>query len=132
MRVSGWLFGGMVALATPVLLRPRGLRAMVAGSGRLGTGAREWPRDALLGADTMLRLLGRLPIPGRPWRNSCLYRSASACAILRRHGYAAVLRLGVRQSGTSVAGIDAHAWVDVPGAPSPASASDFLAFEIGS
>ena len=47
-------------------------------------------------------------IPG----TGCLARSLVTEALLRRHGHAARLRLGVRRG---VSGIEAHAWVECAG-----------------
>ena len=71
-----------------------------------------------------LRLLAVLP--GGRWRNTCLYRSAAECLLLRAYGAPARLCLGVRkgaeQTGDGdehVCDIRAHAWVEVadPGQP---------------
>jgi hypothetical protein len=47
-----------------------------------------------------------------PSRVSCLPRAVVLWTLLRRHGQAAVVRLGVRKGA---AGVDAHAWVEVDG-----------------
>jgi hypothetical protein len=67
---------------------------------------RPLPRGSIGSALLMLKLLARLP--GRRWRNTCLYRSVATCLLLRRHGLEAQVRIGVR-SGES--DIEAHAWV---------------------
>ncbi len=62
----------------------------------------------------MLRLLARVA-PSR-WRDSCLYRSAIECVILRALGHPAVVRLGVLAAGrTRGADVEAHAWVECAG-----------------
>ncbi len=48
----------------------------------------------------------------------CLPRSIALRAMLRRRGYAAQVRFGVRREGTSA--LDAHAWVEVGGHPAEA------------
>ena len=67
------------------------------------------PRGAVRAAFVTVRLLSR--IPGRTWRNTCLYRSVAECLVLRRYGVPAVVRIGVRPDGEPGAGILAHAWV---------------------
>lgn len=71
-----------------------------------------------------LRLLAALP--GGRWRNTCLYRSAAECLLLRDFGAAARLCLGVRKNAEQTGegdehacDIRAHAWVEVadPGRP---------------
>jgi len=80
---------------------------------------------------SLLRLLARLP--GRRWRNTCLYRSIVTVLCIRSHQGAARLRIGVRASASreeglgsstgtpglltpstdpSSAPIEAHAWVE--------------------
>ena len=44
---------------------------------------------------------------------ACLTRSLALNWMLARHGYAAQLRIGVRQAGAAV---DAHAWIEYGGA----------------
>jgi hypothetical protein len=64
------------------------------------------PRGATGGALLALKLLARLP--GRRWRNTCLYRSVAECLVLRGYGVPAVLRIGVKNGEGD---IEAHAWV---------------------
>jgi hypothetical protein len=45
---------------------------------------------------------------------TCLPRSLALCRMLRRRGYAAQVRIGVRRENDRIA---AHAWVEVDGAP---------------
>lgn len=59
-----------------------------------------------------------LPIPA-----SCLRESLVLYAMLRRRGAEADLRIGVRREGTA---LEAHAWVEHPGAESQATAFDAL------
>ena len=47
------------------------------------------PRGAIGAAMILLRVLGRLP--GRRWRNTCLYRSVAECLVLRRYGVPATV-----------------------------------------
>ena len=49
-----------------------------------------------------------------PGADTCLVRSLALLAVLRRHGMAAELRLGVAVSHPK---LDAHAWVEVDGVP---------------
>lgn len=66
------------------------------------------PRAALRASRAALRMLGYLP--RSPWRNTCLYRSVAECLLLRAHGAAAMLRIGVRPDERG-GEILAHAWV---------------------
>ncbi|MEP7344857.1 MAG: lasso peptide biosynthesis protein [Gemmatimonadaceae bacterium] len=88
-------------------------------------------------AFAVLRQLSRLP--GTRWRNTCLFRAAAECWILRSRGFPAVLRIGVardiaplaathpRATGVetprSAAGphipghVAAHAWVECASVP---------------
>ena len=71
------------------------------------------PRGATGSALRLIPLLARLP--GRHWRNTCLYRSVAECLVLRRYGVPATLRIGVKNGSGD---IEAHAWVvraDRPG-----------------
>jgi hypothetical protein len=74
--------------------------------------------SSLRDARRALRLLAALP--GRRWRNTCLYRSVAECAVLRRYGLPARVCLGVRRDAVAAAAgpehacdIRAHAWVEV-------------------
>ncbi len=59
--------------------------------------------------EAAVRRLRRARVP-----DTCLYRSCARYALLREHGVAAELVLGVRgQSGS----IEGHAWVEVDGVP---------------
>lgn len=117
------LLGLTAALMTPLLLRGASLLTLVSPAEEAESPVRAWPARPIRWANGALRRLGPVPIPGRPWRNTCLYRSAAACLILRRRGYAARVVLGVRGEPESVAGSDrrvaAHAWVDVAGMATP-------------
>ena len=65
------------------------------------------PSEALRWSQRVVSRLARIPLS--PWRNTCLYRSAAECLVLRRYGIPAVLRIGVRsEDGGEIA---AHAWV---------------------
>lgn len=46
---------------------------------------------------------------------TCLMDALAAWAMLERRGYAAALRLGVRRSADTTAGLDSHAWVECDG-----------------
>lgn len=119
------LFVGLwAALATPSRIR-RDLDGLLAS-------APADPRSACADTETTLRiarfalrLLARLP--GRTWRNTCLYRSVAECLALRRLGVPARLCLGVDRE-QAVDSVVAHAWVergdrDTPdGGPAPSVA----------
>jgi hypothetical protein len=60
-----------------------------------------------------LRWLARLP--GKRWRNTCLYRSVAECLALRRLDVPARLCLGVHGDGGSGHEVEAHAWVEIDG-----------------
>jgi hypothetical protein len=63
-----------------------------------------------------------------PWRALCLEQSLALCCLLRRHGYPAVVRLGVRPYPFA-----AHAWVELDGVPlaeSPEHLRAFAAFPL--
>ena len=48
-----------------------------------------------------------------PVSMTCLVRALAADAILRRHGFASQLRIGVRRhDGTSSRPLDSHAWIE--------------------
>jgi hypothetical protein len=64
------------------------------------------PRGATGGALLALKVLAR--VPGRRWRNTCLYRSVAECLVLRGYGVPAVLKIGVKNGDGD---IEAHAWV---------------------
>lgn len=72
-----------------------------------------------------LRLLVRGRLPG--WRNSCLYRAALRCLLLRRAGAPAVLRIGARPRETGA--VAAHAWVELLGEPIPEEARPFTVLQ---
>ena len=92
----------------PATLRLTSLRTALALCDRWPPLAqRHAPPHAL--ADRARRWLSR----GRgPWASSCLTRSMVLYAMLRQHGYAPALHIGVRGEGTSFV---AHAWVSVGG-----------------
>jgi Transglutaminase-like superfamily len=76
---------------------------------------------------SLARLVGWLPAPVRPWRDSCLYRSAAQCAVLRRYGRVAHLALGARR--ISHGDVGAHAWVVYDGPELvERPVADFVAF----
>lgn len=61
-----------------------------------------------------------------PWRSRCLEQSLALCFLLRRAGYDAAVRLGVRPYPFA-----AHAWVELDGIPlaeSPEHLHAFAAF----
>ena len=68
------------------------------------------PALAIRTAHRTLRYLAR--IPGSRWRNTCLYRSVAECVLLREHGIAARLCIGVEHQDGSAPGVGAHAWVE--------------------
>lgn len=121
------LTGVGVALAVPLFLRGPRLQRLLRTPPSLGGGGLD-DSGAEPGADppdadravriaaTVLRWLGRAPLPGRPWRNTCLYRAVARCLVLRRRGCDAVLRLGVKGGGAEST-VSAHAWVEFRGAP---------------
>lgn len=116
-------FLGIVAgLRAPATLRGAGVRALVAPHRLPAAPAGAWPANAIAAGCATVRLLARLRIPGRPWRNTCLFRSAVACDLLRRRGFPARLRIGVASDGERGAGIAAHAWVEIDGRPAPIDA----------
>jgi hypothetical protein len=63
-------------------------------------------------AFTCIRYLSR--VPGLPWRNSCLFRAAAECWILRTYHLPAVMRIGVTRRPAN----DAHGEAASPGAVS--------------
>ena len=110
-RVLPAAWGVWAALTLPVHLRGHRLRRLTSAvevveersadvSSAYGVGVR------------VLRVLRRLRVPG--WRNTCLYRSALHCLLLRRAGHPAVVRIGARRG---IDEIEAHAWVEVRGEP---------------
>ena len=80
------------------------------------------PRGTLWTAVTTVRILAA--VPGSPWKYTCLYRSVAECLVLRRYGYPAVVRIGVRGERGPNPGIVAHAWVvrDPAAEPEPPDA----------
>ncbi len=57
------------------------------------------------------RVLDRVPLLPR----TCLYRSLSRYAILRRAGRPAVFVMGVRRGATGA--VEGHAWIEIEGRP---------------
>ncbi|MDH3495215.1 MAG: lasso peptide biosynthesis B2 protein [Gemmatimonadota bacterium] len=100
--------GIRVALATPSHIEHR-LPALLAWSRDNAVVASD-PTAAITTAHRALRILAR--IPGGPWRNTCLYRGAAECLLLRAHGVAARLSIGVESRPHSAPGVEAHAWVE--------------------
>jgi hypothetical protein len=102
--------GAWAALRVPLWLHGRRLTALLAppAETRAGTAA---PRGAVRAALAGVRVLAR--VPGLPWRNTCLYRSAAETLVLRGYGVPAVMRIGVRNAGDDGEGDEvlAHAWV---------------------
>jgi len=109
LRAPFWLEGPRLA----ALLRPP---ADARGEARA-------PRGAVGAAVRTVGLLARLP--RSPWRDTCLYRSAAECLVLRRYGVPALVRIGVRNDVEGGAGgeILAHAWVVRAGEPDAPGAS---------
>lgn len=48
-------------------------------------------------------------------RTTCLVQSLAAHALLSRAGHRPVLHIGIREGGSPVAPLDAHAWVECEG-----------------
>jgi hypothetical protein len=100
-----------VALATPSHIDHR-LRELLEPPQQHARGESD-PALAIRAAHRTLRYLAR--IPGSRWRNTCLYRSVAECVLLREHGIAARLCLGVEHQDGQATGVGAHAWVESPG-----------------
>ena len=66
-------------------------------------------QHAMRTAQRSLRLFARLP--GRRWKNTCLFRSVAECLVLRHLGLPAQLVIGVEGGGSSD-DVLAHAWVE--------------------
>ena len=121
------LVGMAAALRVPFVLHGRGLDRLLElphtdtaaqrNTAAIGPGRSSVPPQALRWSSGVVSRLARLPLS--PWRNTCLYRSAAECMVLRRYGIPAVLKIGVRsEDGGEIA---AHAWVVRPeDAPEPA------------
>ena len=104
-RAGAVLAGAWAALTAPLWLGGERLASLL----HAPAGARddaEPPRGAVGSALTLLRYLAR--VPRSPWRDTCLYRSAAECLVLRRYGVPALVRIGVKNEGGSII---AHAWV---------------------
>jgi hypothetical protein len=63
-------------------------------------------------------------VPG----TTCLAEAVVGHTMLRRHGYAAVLRIGVRRGDS--AGLDAHAWVECEGAVAIGTVADLADYAV--
>ncbi len=104
--------GLAAAMGAPLAVRGRALDALLTPPGSATPAPNRTTaavaRRATAAAFAALRTLQRLP----GWRNTCLYRAAAECLVLRGLGMPATLRLGVARVGGAVA---AHAWVDCPG-----------------
>ena len=109
------LVGARAALQSPRWIDGPGLAELLREPPGADAGGRV-PRGALGAAMVLLKVLGRLP--GRRWRNTCLYRGVAECLVLRHYGVGATLKIGVR----SGEGIEAHAWVVRPDRPVPGHA----------
>ena len=70
-------------------------------------------RPRSISAQSALAAVGRA-YELTPFRSSCLKESLAGVGLLRSLGYEARLAIGVRGAGTPV---DAHAWIEVDGAP---------------
>jgi hypothetical protein len=112
------LSGLTAALRVPFVLRGSGLERLLQPSGYEGTSvgrdatSRPAPPEAVRWSRGAVSKLARLPYS--PWRDTCLYRSAAECLVLRRYGIPAVVRIGVRDDAGAV---EAHAWVEMPEGP---------------
>lgn len=104
-RAGALVAGAWSALTVPRWLGGAQLDALLRPPADARPGA-EPARGAVRAARAAIRLLGALP--GGPWRNTCLYRSAAETLVLRRYGVPAVLCIGVKSED---GGIVAHAWV---------------------
>lgn len=102
--------GVRVALATPSHIDHR-LSELLEPC-RQTTGGKSDPDLAIRAAHRTLRYLARMP--GNRWRNTCLYRSVAECVLLREHGIAARLCIGIEPQDHSASGVGAHAWVESP------------------
>jgi hypothetical protein len=100
--------GVRVALATPSYIERRLPELMTLRQGTRSSVSD--PEVAIRTAHRVLRVLAR--IPGSRWRNTCLYRSVAECVLLRDHGVAARLCIGVEARPASEPGVEAHAWVE--------------------
>lgn len=119
--MSGWssqtAIGIGAALRTPRWLRDDRLRLLMNGMGdgtQQKADSSQPSETAMRAAGAMLRLLGRIPL--LPWRNTCLYRSVAQCLVLRHLGVPCRLRIGVRRTAAPTEAMEAHAWVERPGA----------------
>lgn len=112
LRELSVLDGVKAAVALPLHLRGNRLRKLTRDpEDGCATGYSPADVTAAFGAgQRTLRALARARVPG--WRNTCLYRAALHCLLLRRAGHAAVVRIGARRGAHD---IEAHAWVEVRG-----------------
>ncbi|HSU12778.1 lasso peptide biosynthesis B2 protein [Longimicrobium sp.] len=99
------LAGARAALAAPRWIEGPRLTELLRPPARSRAETRV-PRGATGSAMRLLRLLAR--VPGRRWRNTCLYRSVAECLVLRRYGIPAIVKIGVKSGEGD---IEAHAWV---------------------
>lgn len=105
--------GAASALALPLQLASARLPRLLAEPVSLSP-ARLGDTDAALRAGLFtLRVLARLRLP--LWKNTCLYRSALRCHLLRLAGVPAVMRIGARRPEGPSGGLSLHAWVEVSG-----------------
>jgi len=102
--------GVRVALATPSHIDHR-LPELLEPARHAARGASD-PALAIRAAHRTLRYLARLP--GSRWRNTCLFRSVAECVLLREHGIAARLCIGIEPQDNTASGVGAHAWVESP------------------
>jgi len=103
------------ALALPFLLQGSRFRSLLEVRDGVSAGHRHPARRSIRVGFHTLRFLKRLPLAGRLWRSTCLYRSGLACLILRKRGHPARVRLGSRRLGGPGGELRAHAWVEVVG-----------------
>ena len=108
-RGVAMIAGGLVALTTPLWTTGARLARLVTAQ-PVGRAARRGdPEFAVRVARFALRVLARLP--GRLWRNTCLYRSIAECLVLRHYGIGSRLEIGVDRGSDNTRPIAAHAWV---------------------
>ena len=104
-----WPWGVYAALVLPAHLRGDRLRRLTTAVAPSVQPAAD-PASAYRAGVLVLRLISRIRMRG--WRNTCLYRAALHCLLLRRAGHPAVVRIGARRGAHD---IEAHAWVEVRG-----------------
>jgi hypothetical protein len=121
-NVAAWSVGVAAAVRAPRWLAGRRLSTLMAESVSHGRRTPAVVR-ARYASRLTLRLLSRVPLS--PWRNTCLFRSAADCLVLRHYGVGARLRIGVRQGRGNESGVLAHAWIE----SGARRASDYVALD---